>query len=58
MEFIKEKGVSKENIEFMNECLKKNILPYLLTVYPISEDEEINLKFSRKIRKIDNIKSN
>ena len=58
MEFIKDKGVSKEDIEFMNECLKKNILPYLLTVYPISEDEEINLKFSRKIRKIDNIKSN
>ena len=38
MEMIKKNRLSTEEIEQVNECLKKEIMPYLLTKYPKSED--------------------
>ena len=42
----------------MNECLQKDIMPYLIYKYPKSENTEINLKFANLIRKVDTYDDN
>ena len=54
-ELIKKNRLSTEEIELINNCLKKEIMPYLLTKYPKSEDSEKNLRLASLIRSFDNV---
>ena len=47
-----------KEFRFINECLKREIIPHLLRKYPKSEDSEINLKLFKLIRKVDNFEDN
>ena len=58
IKFIRENNLQAKDIKFIEECLKEEIIPYLLWKYPKSEDSETNLKFARLIRKVDNFDDN
>ena len=58
IEMIRRNKLSTEEIQVMNECLQKDIMPYLIYKYPKSESSEINLKFANLIRNVDTYDDN
>lgn len=45
-------------MEFINQSLKKDLIPYFLLKYPQSEAREVNLRLSNWVSEIDNSYSN
>lgn len=45
-------------MEFINQSLKKDLIPYFLLKYPQSEAREVNLRLSNLVSEIDNSYSN
>ena len=53
MDLIHKNHCGFEEVKFINESLRKDIVPHLLSYYPKSEDKEVNLRLSDLIRKVD-----
>lgn len=51
-------NVTADEIYHMDNCLKKELIPYFLIKYPISEEAQINIQFESKIVEIDSIDDN
>ena len=51
-------NLSPKDFEFVNDFLKKELLPYFLLKYPLSEDSQTSIGFSRKVIQKDNKQSN
>ena len=47
-----------EDFEFLNKFLEKELLPYILLKYPLSEEKEKSQGFADKIVEVDNKYSN
>ena len=50
--------LAPEDFEFLNKFLEKELLPYLLLKYPLSEEKETSRGFAGKIVEVDNKLSN
>lgn len=58
LRMVRENGLSAEEIEHINECLKSELLPYFCIKYPMSEELEVNLELTNKIVEVNSIGDN
>ena len=53
MDLIQKNNFGFNDVRFINDSLRDDIVPYLISCYPKSEETEVNKRLSDLIRKVD-----